>query len=164
MQKSLYILTSVLFLVVGCDSFPKRMQSEKTNLSTESDGVQVSAGCIERANPFPLAEFKHFIILKFHIVNSSDTQIEFTPKDLVTPEQHDFELTLSNGAKESSKKVELSQKKVITVPTAEDYLIDLYFGLKNEEQLKKAVFKISGISKNGQKRKAETLICNRSVQ
>lgn len=161
MQNFLYILTSVLILSVGCDSFPKRMQSEKVNLSAESDGLQVSAECSERANQFSLAEFKHFIILKVYIVNSSDTPIEFTPKDLVTPDQNDFELTLSIGAKEYSKKVELSQKKVITVPAGEDYLIDLYFGLKNEEQLKKVVFKISGISKNGKNRIAETLVCNR---
>lgn len=66
------------------------MNIEKINIPTaEKDHIDISIECTERADQFPLPEFKNFITIKLYIMNSSSSPIEFAPINLVAPEQNE---------------------------------------------------------------------------
>lgn len=155
----LFLLLCLTFSLSGCDSFPKRMNLEKINAPTTKDQINISIECTERANQFPLYEFKHFITIKLYVMNSSSSPIEFTPISLVTPENKELTLIEGEGASESSKKRSLSLKKLITVNPDDGFYIELEFGTNNEATIQKTTFKISDILVNKQKRPEETFTC-----
>ena len=159
MGKVCFFYLGILFLLVSCDSFPKKMHAEKAASLIKEDNIKISAECSERANQFPFPKFKNFITLELYIVNSSLLPIEFIPAELVTPETSNIEFDWAAGGREASKKAVLSQKKTIAVGAGEDYLIDVHFGFKSEHQLSKTVFKLSGILIDKQVRPAETVFC-----
>lgn len=140
------------------------MNIEKINIPTaEKDHIDISIECTERADQFPLPEFKNFITIKLYIMNSSSSPIEFTPINLVTPEQNEIKMIDGEGAAEFPMKRSLSLEKQITINPDNGYYIELSFGINNEKYLQKTTFKISNILVNKQKRPEETFICQHII-
>lgn len=157
MTKRLFFYFS-LFLFVGCDSFPKKMQSERVG-SIVKNQVQITAECNALISPYAVSDDKYLVIAKLYILNSSTHPIYFSPKNLLSTEQSYVEFDHARGAREASQKKLLSIHRNLAINAGEDYLIDLFFRIKDRSQLEEILFDISGVVQNSKKRPVESFAC-----
>lgn len=134
------------------------MQSERIK-QLAKDPIQITAECRSHVNPYWLAEDKYSVITNLYIVNSGTIPIQFSPEALLSTEQDKVEFRFARGAREYSQKKELSKNKAIVLGAGEDYLIELFFKIKDPSQYEKIVFNISGININENNRSIESFVC-----